>query len=94
MVIQRIKIIFRLNAKNEKVCCLLVAVGKLIPFSFAKSKHRLKHFTRHPASFWLDTLGKVPFMTVPTVKYWKQYAHRQHAAVRFMTATYVGESEE
>ena len=75
-----------LNAKNERVGCLMCVAGRFIPFS---DSSELQKEARRPSSFWLYG----GFYTVVSVKAWKSYSKSVEKAVRFQRVTLIGESK-
>ena len=75
-----------LNAKNERVGCLMCVVGRFIPFSYSS---KLQKEARRLTSFWLYG----GFYTVVSVNAWKSYSKSVEKAVRFQRVTLIGESK-
>ena len=82
----RIVVHVALNAKNERVGCLMCAAGRLIPFSDGS---KLQKEARRPSLFWLYG----GFYVVDSVNAWKSYSKSVEKAVRFQRITLIGESK-
>ena len=82
----RIVVHIALNAKCERVGCLMCVVGKFIPFSDGS---KLQKEARRPSLFWLYG----GFYIVESVKAWKSYCKSVEKAVRFQRVTLIGESK-
>ena len=75
-----------LNAKGERVGCLICVAGKFIPFSDGS---KLQKEAKRQTSFWIYG----GFYVVDSVNAWKSYSKSVEKAVRFQRVTLIGESK-
>ena len=75
-----------LNAKNERVGCLICVAGKFIPFSDGS---KLQKEAKRQTSFWIYGV----FYVVDSVNAWKSYSKSVEKAVRFQRVTLLGEAK-
>ena len=81
----RIVVHIALNAKGERVGSAVEAAGRLLPFG----GHVFSTWKYQSATQWIY----LKFITIESVKYWKDYAKRC-GAVRFQRVTLLGETNE
>lgn len=82
----RIVVHIALNAKNERVGCLVNVCGILIGFS---GDHSFVGFKSQPVNHWL-TIGN---RSMKSLKKWKEKMKVVENSVRFQRVTLIGESK-
>ena len=84
----RIVVHIALNAKNERVACLVCVAGRFIPFDGYTFTERLKAWERRTVDEWMDS----DYCVEESIADWKFFSRRCKNAVRFQRATLLGET--
>ena len=85
----RVVVHIALNAKNERVGCLVEAAGRLITFEGWCLTRFHKEWSDREASEWIND----DYSTESTLNKWKKDAAKFDKAVRFQRVTLIGESK-
>lgn len=83
MIKQRIVVHIALNAEGERVGVLVVACGRLIPFS-ATSIPLVKRLSKRGSEHWLG------FAVESSISRWKRTKYKLDKAVRFQRVMLIG----
>ncbi len=83
----RILVHIALNAKNERVGCLVVACGQLIPLTYC-DKSDLNRFKSRADSMWLA----LDWSVESSLEEWKKSQREYELAVRFQRVILEGEA--
>ena len=78
-----------LNARGERVGCLVVACGRIMPLGHHPSGLGLNRWRERSSEKWIE----MDLNTESSVKAWKCRLHVTKNAVRFQRVTLIGESK-
>ena len=85
----RIVVHIALNAKGERVGCLVSAAGRFIPFEGWSFIEMLKTWEKRGITEWMDSYYGVE----ESLSDWKSFLKRYNKAARFQRVTLLGETE-
>ena len=85
----RIVVHIALNAKGERVGCLVCVAGRFIPFEGWCFDHFVEDWKERSSSDWMNS----DYLTEQSLKEWKKYSINYDNSSRFQRVTLLGETK-
>ena len=85
----RIVVHIALNAKGERVGCLVCVAGRFIPFNGWSFTERLIAWEQRAVTEWMD----YDYSVEESLEEWKDFLKRYNGAIRFQRVTLLGETK-
>ena len=85
----RIVVHLALNAKGERVCCLVSVAGRFIPFNGWSFTERLRAWEKRAVTEWMAS----DYGVEESLEEWKDFSKRYNGAIRFQRVTLLGETK-